>query len=655
MSLHSTSPYPEAGKAQDLEEQQGRPSIGHLRRLAVGLLLVTQAGLLAYSATRHSPTHLEPAFLVSGISHWKLGRFELYRVNPPLVRMIAAIPVLAVGCETDWSQFHDAPGSRAEFPLGEDFVKANGPALIPLFFYARWACIPFNLMGAYFAYRWAKELYRNAAAGFVTLVLYVFEPNLLAHGELITPDGACTAFGILAGYTFWRWLKQPTWGRACLAGLALGFAELTKLSWLILFGLWPVLWLIWNRIEPETVNTGHHKVEGQFSTIRAFRSLFSALRSSSTSQLALLLLLAIYVINLGYAFDGFGTQLSQFKFVSATLTGLSKAGSPGNRFQDTWLGELPIPLPKQYVLGFDSQKKDLETFGHQSYLRGEWKETGWWYYYLYGLLVKVPCGTWGLFGFAVLAKILTRNGSASFRDELVLLAPALTLLVVVSSQTTFNIHLRYVFPSLAFFLIFCGRCSLYFFPWRISLVTLAPFPLLFYSLISSISSYPHNLAYFNDFVGGPTNGHKHLLGSSFDWGQDLLLLAKCRDSDAIKYPVLIYSPYCPLYLFPEIALPRFSQSRVAAESLQLNGARSQLVIWTKSVLQGGLTPIWTADFTRQSITIAEIDECMAGLSHKQVSRPGLPGYTSTGPIMTVFTHHYDTQPISVHLKADGQP
>ncbi|MDX1968249.1 MAG: hypothetical protein SFV23_13820, partial [Planctomycetaceae bacterium] len=167
--------------------------------ITVVLLLATQAGLLAYSATRHSPTFLEPAFLASGVSHWQFGRFELYRVNPPLVRMVAALPVLAVGCETDWSRFYDGPGSRAEFPIGEDFIKANGPRSIPLFFYARWACIPFALIGGYFAYRWSKDLY-GPAAGLFSLWLWTFEPNLLAHAELITPDSACTSFGIAAGY-----------------------------------------------------------------------------------------------------------------------------------------------------------------------------------------------------------------------------------------------------------------------------------------------------------------------------------------------------------------------------------------------------------------------------------------------------------------------
>jgi len=166
---------------------------------SVAMLLLAQAALLAFSAARHSPTDLEPALLAAGIANWKYGRFELYRVNPPLVRMAAALPALFVGSNNDWRAFSDAPGARPEFAVGNDFIHANGPSAIPLVVYARWACIPFSSIGAYFAYRWASELY-NPGAGLVTLALYVFDPNLLAHGALITSDAAATSFGIVAGY-----------------------------------------------------------------------------------------------------------------------------------------------------------------------------------------------------------------------------------------------------------------------------------------------------------------------------------------------------------------------------------------------------------------------------------------------------------------------
>ena len=39
----------------------------------------------------------------------------------------------------------------------------------------------------------------------------------------------------------------------------------------------------------------------------------------------------------------------------------------------------------------DLQKRDFER-GYPSYLMGEWKHGGWWYYYLVGFLVKEPIG-----------------------------------------------------------------------------------------------------------------------------------------------------------------------------------------------------------------------------------------------------------------------
>ena len=413
----------------------------------VVLLLAMQSMLLAYSATLHSPTYLEPAFLASGIAHWEFGRFEPYRVNPPLVRMVAAIPVFAAGYQADWGHFYEVPGARSEFPLGDAFLRANGKRIVPLIIYARWACIPFSLLGAFFAYRWARELY-GATAGLLALILFVFEPNLLAHGELITPDAACTGCGILAGYTFWRWLKCPTWIRACVAGGSMGLAELSKTSWLILFGVWWVLWFVWRcldskklaRIGPIDDRAADRQADRVKEQCLEHHGELENLRPPAL-QLIAIQFLALYVVNLGYGFDGTGTLLRDFSFVSRTLTGLDKSGQPGNRFRDSVLGRIPLPVPKQYVLGIDSQKKDFEGFSHRSYLRGEWSEHGWWYYYIYGLLVKVPCGIWGLFAITIGCRVLQKNRPAPLRDELVLLVPAIALLALVSSQSEFSIHL----------------------------------------------------------------------------------------------------------------------------------------------------------------------------------------------------------------------
>ena len=596
VDLRASLPFDQASGTSSprcvLAPVRAESSCGRLQLFAVVGLLATHAGLLAYSATRHSPTMLEPAFLAAGLSHWQFGRFELYRVNPPLVRMVAALPVLAIGCQTDWSRFHDGPGCRAEFPVGEDFIKANGQSSIPLFFYARWACIPFSLIGGWFAYCWANDLYGHGA-GLLTLTLWCFEPNLLAHAELITPDAACTSFGIAAGYCFWRWLKEPSWRRAVFAGVFLGLAELAKMSWLILFGLWPALWLAWLWLAPcsgdgeESADVSGKPCDSVYRSdvaIERFRPSLPAQTRFSVqfAQLAMALLIAVYLLNFGYAFNGSFTRLRDFKFVSRLMTGLDKPGEPGNRFQGGWLGQVPIPVPKDYVLGFDTQKKDFEDFSQPSYLRGEWKHGGWWYYYLYGLLVKVPCGTLVLLG----SIGLWSKGRPGFRNLMVLLTPAMCLLILVSSQTAFNHHLRYVFPCIGFALILLGQ-GVFILTCRFLLMKFTCVILITWSLTSALLVYPHHLAYFNEFSGGSSRGHLHLLGSSFDWGQDLLEVSQWASGHQNCRPVNLLSQtrFNVFHLLNGCCFPE----EIAGDVPRLPGAGT--LIFSQAMLVGDSWPV----------------------------------------------------------------
>lgn len=424
---------------------------------AVAGVLLVHAGLLGYSATRHSPTLNEPGHLAAGLSHWKFGRFEPYRVNPPLVRMVAALPVMAVGYEEKWSGFYEIPGARPEFKMGTDFIAANGERSVWLFTVARWACIPFSLIGGLFCFFWARELWGSHWAGLISLTLWCFEPNILAHGELITPDCAAASLGLGAGYSFWRWLQRPVWGRALAAGLLLGLAELTKMTWSILFVLWPFLWLFWLWTRRRHIDRPSRHDPRRSALIQS-------------GQLAGILLLGLYVLNLGYGFDDTLIRLKDYEFISSALTGLDDSGSPGNRFTSSWLSGVPVPLPRQYLLGLDLQKYDLEDYGRLSYLRGEWKDGGWWYYYLYGLGVKTAHGTQLLLLMAVVT-VLTGRGlrrprptGAGARDLVLLLTPALAVLALVSSQLEFNHHVRYVLPVLGFTFVFIGATALWFRP-----------------------------------------------------------------------------------------------------------------------------------------------------------------------------------------------
>ena len=162
-----------------------------------------------------------------------------------------------------------------------------------------------------------------------------------------------------------------------------GWREPTKCTLLVLYVVWPVLWIAYRLRRPE--NT-------------VARSAFV----SGACQLLLIFFLSLYVINLGYGFENTCQRLGQFRFVSRLFGGqppddalVFTDGLSGNRFAGTFLGQLIVPLPANYLRGIDEQRRDLES-RWRSYLAGEWRRTGWWYYYLYALAVKVPLGIWAL-------------------------------------------------------------------------------------------------------------------------------------------------------------------------------------------------------------------------------------------------------------------
>jgi hypothetical protein len=540
----------------------------------VAVLLLIHTSLLAYSAHVHSPTLNEPSHLAAGLSHWKFGRFELYRVNPPLVRMVAALPVVAVGYKENWSAFYEGPGARPEIDMGEDFAAANGEQTFFLMTIARWACVPFSWIGAIVCYLWARDLY-GQPSGVVACAIWCFDPNILAHASLITADAGATALGLAACYTFWKWLKRATWIQAAFTGVLLGLAELSKTTLILFYPLWPLIWLIYRWPD------------------RCRMATRDWLREAC--MLALRMVIGLYVLNLGYGFEGSFRQLKDFHFVSdlfTDATSVSDTPISVNRFQHSWLGDLPVPLPQHYLLGIDIQQRDFEHYDGLSYLRGHWCDRGWWYYYLYACAIKVPLSFLGAAFLVVISRLIavTRRGDNCetplygklnnrvhfiSRDEFVLLFPATVIFIIVSSKSGFSEHMRYILPTFPFVFIFTSqiiclvqRASLPPLPksgsnyltsacWgrynttsharRVRYVASFATALIFWLgcwfFTSSLWIYPHSLSYFNESIGGPLNGPKHLLGSNVDWGQDLLYARIWFNDRVASRHFLVYSGF----------------------------------------------------------------------------------------------------------------
>ena len=528
--------------------------------LAVAGLLSLHYALAARSLLQENPTVDEVVHLPAGVTYWQKGTFRLYHHNPPLVKLVAALPVVWANPIT--AQVYAQPSWKNEPPdsttFSQSFAFFNVPRYFELFQLARLTMPLFSIIGGLAVFVWSRRHY-GTWGGFLSLTLWVFCPNILAHARLITSDLGSTALGVAATYVFWRYLHQPSWRWAAAAGVMLGLAQLTKFSMLLLYLVWPFLWLV--RLVIATP-----KNERWPGTLRALGHGLA------------IVALSVLTIDAGYFCEGVGIPLGEFEFGSKSLTrpvtpGMKRPNSKNelldvtwqfrvNRFRGTWLERLPCPLPEHYVLGFDEQKietegiparlwkavrlnqvaqalavpesADDEKTGYPVYLNGELKRNGWRSYYLLALAYKVPEGTWLLVIFALASLRFVRRSASEWADEIALWTVPLVILFSMSFLTDINLGLRYVLPVLPYVFVAIGRLV----PWALGLSRIRKWVTtgliacaLGSTIFSSLGIHPDYLAHFNWASGGPDRIPPRLIDSNLDWGQDLVAAPKMVEGD----------------------------------------------------------------------------------------------------------------------------
>lgn len=460
----------------------------------------------------------EAGNIVSGLYAWKFSRFDLYSVNPPLFKVIAAAPLLFCSPEIEWEKKDDETSlagqirdSRPEFSLAISFVRANPERIRLYLILARVMMVPFALLGAYYCSRWARELFCGWA-GTAALALWLFNPNILTWSPQVMPDLPAAALGVVAWYYFWKWLPNRSVESSLLTGFLFGLALLTKMTWIILFPLIPAVVFVF------------------YLRRRRDKKLSSPSGKDLAGKTALILLTALLTLNLGYGFEGSFKPLGKYQFRSRTLSGKTSAENYElklNRFAGTPLACLPVPFPSSYIKGIDLQKIDFER-GFDSYLNGKWQERGWWYFYLECFLLKTPPGAIILFlltlFFFLKQGVFSKPGRRSLPDQIFLLLPAAVIFIFVSSQTGFSWNFRYVLPVFPFLAVWISQTAGDANRSRGSKILTAV--LVISTFVSTLGVYPHSMSYFNILAGGPKNGYRYLLNTCIDWGQDVLRLRK---------------------------------------------------------------------------------------------------------------------------------
>ena len=99
-----------------------------------------------------------------------------------------------------------------------------------------WSRLPFTvlsvLLGALLVAWGRRILGATAATG--GLLLYVFDPTIVAHGFLVATDLGFAAFAVLFFFALWHYLNHRSLKRLLLCGGAMGLMLATKFSAIVL-------------------------------------------------------------------------------------------------------------------------------------------------------------------------------------------------------------------------------------------------------------------------------------------------------------------------------------------------------------------------------------------------------------------------------------
>ena len=477
-------------------------------------IVLANAGMLAGSSGSNFVTADEVRQIPAGLVAWETVTFSLANDSPPLARMVAAIPLLVMGNHVrvydlqttniliDTCMRDREEGFGAQFAYDEP-VKYLGRVRL-----ARMAGFVWWLLGAWVIGRWARELYGDAAM-LLALALWGFGPNVLACEQVATPALPAAVAVVIATDALRRYLKSPSWSRASLCGISLGIAQLVEFTSLILYVIWPLLALVF-------------RSSSGGSPSRRIKA------SKMIGQAVAMILVSVWLTNVGYGLQGSGSQLGEYEFVSRALGAETHPSGPpsggervGNRFRGTPLGSLVVPFPADYVEGLDRRWHEWERStgrGSSGGKLGLEEDRP-----LATLGAKVPLGVWGMVLWSFVLAAIRRAGRVPWEEELGLWLPGLVVLSATARPIDLMTPSNGIILIAPFAAIIASKlaCFLQAGHWRFGWIVMA---LLLWAVGSSLASYPYPRGYLNEAAGRLDQIRSRMAYAPVSGEQDLLAL-----------------------------------------------------------------------------------------------------------------------------------
>jgi hypothetical protein len=492
-------------------------------------------------SSHESATYDERAHIPSAYTYLDAHDMRLNPEHPPLIKDLAGLPLQFLGLTFPYASDAWENGRNEQWVAGDLFLNCQDPAQAcndsdRILF---WSRLPITLLAVALGFGiffWTREI-GGTIAGLLATLLYSADPNIIAHSHYVTTDLGIAAVIFAAAYFFIRFLRQPNTSSMLAAGVALGIAETSKFSAVLLFPIFGLFLLVFAATKRQP--TGSLLSTGMFR-LKTYMTYILHFIGSVAISFAIIWI--VYALNM-YA-------MPETKVDDLADLFLSQPNVPAHLAHNavTTLAESPILRPfAVYFVGVAKVFSRVEA-GNVYYYFGTVSDQARAVYFpvvfifkeTLPFLVLLIAMTALSFSRGIISSIREHASglsfwtifSRSFQAKTVqyLSLFFITFYMIVSMSGNLNIGFRHLFPILPFLYMLAAksagdmlkRCDGNILNRKLSRILMLIFALVVIAV--PILSYPYYLSYFNAAVGGHANGYKYVTDSNADWGQDLKYL-----------------------------------------------------------------------------------------------------------------------------------
>lgn len=470
--------------------------VTHAAEVGCAVVLTLMSVQMLFVISRKSITNDEIVLIPAAYYHLIGNNYRLVNEHPPLAKIVAGTSFLFLqpneGTAPGITPENTDDYERWQYYLG--FWEHNHDRFEAISFWPRVPMILLTVALGLLVFRFARELF-NVRVALLSVVLFAFEPTVLAHGRVVQTDMPAAFGWLLFFMALWSYAKEASLRRATFLGIAAAVAILGKYSMLLTGPVLAVFFLILLA-----------------RAIRAQKKVAAVILHGAVVAAAIVL-----VINAAYFFQ-------HRPLVDADMRWLSAAYPQNTATVAAVVRGLAHLLPTDFVLGVLWQFWHNHV-GHAASLLGMYRDTGWWYYFpvafalkttLPFLILSLASLTWATY------RAIKHRDAACF--WLLLPFAIYTVFVLFSN---IDIGVRYYLPAYPFLFILSAalldRLLRHKRMYKAgAVITLA---LIAWTLVEAVRAYPNHMSYMNQLAGRAPHWW-YLSDSNVEWGDDARGLAE---------------------------------------------------------------------------------------------------------------------------------